>query len=84
MIITNDLVYAVSVSGVSFVCNHKYAFATSFFSLGYALYMVFTLRKEIGYGLNVISIGFEIEDKSFFLVEVVTSGSEALAGIFSG
>lgn len=79
----NDLVYVVS-SGVSFVCNHKYAFATSFLSLGYALYTAFTWRKEIGYGLKVINVGSELKTKASSLKNLVTSGSERVVRIFSG
>ncbi|KAF3490077.1 hypothetical protein F2Q69_00054285 [Brassica cretica] len=80
-----DLAKKTSLSGqcLSYLCNHKYALATAFCSLGYAVYTAFSWRKEIGVGMKVISVGSEVKSKVSSLKNFVTSGSKTLAGFFS-
>ncbi|KAG2265538.1 hypothetical protein Bca52824_072617 [Brassica carinata] len=80
-----DLAKKTSLSGqcLSYLCNHKYALATAFCSLGYAVYTAFSWRKEIGVGMKVISVGSEVKSKVSSLKNFVTSGSKTLAGLFS-
>ncbi|CAF2161127.1 BnaA07g36990D [Brassica napus] len=79
-----DLAKKTSLRGqcLSYLCNHKYALATTFCSLGYAVYLAFSWRKEIGAGMKVISVGSEVKSKVTSLKKFVASGSKTVAGFF--
>lgn len=82
IVITDSAYVVVYFSGVSFAWRHKGALATGL-SLGYAVYVGFSWRHEMGYALRAFRFGSEVKSFATSFKKLVKSGSQTLTGFFS-